>query len=261
MPPHLPRDGIARVPPPSASFATYRGRRGDPHLPTRLLTKTMRRLTLLLALCLLALTATVDCVAQGMTTTRRIRGNDRRGKYDIAWLRLTERFADAVVRARVNRDLEHAARSHICPADAGRFLESEFSMEVTYLSPRVLGVSTFEFSFCGGANPTHGTRGLLYDLRAGRRIEVENQVADPRAFRRFVDRRVLATKPRDAGECADTDTWTSYIYILKERDLSVTQDLPNVIMACAYETLIPHADLIPFLEPGSPLRTLAPRGP
>jgi len=221
----------------------------------------MRRLPILLSLCLLALAATVaDGAAQGMTTTRRIRGNDQRGKFDIAWLQLTQRFPNAAVRARVNRDLENEARSRICPAGAGQHLESEFSMEATYLSPRLLGVSTFEFSFCGGAHPTHGTRGVLYDLRTGRRIEVENEMADLRAFRRFRDRRVRAVRPRDPGECADTyDGDTGYIYILKNRNLSVTQDFPNVIMACAYETLVPHADLVPFLKPASPLRALAVR--
>ena len=34
---------------------------------------------------------------------------------------------------------------------------------------------------------------------------------------------------------------------------------PRVIMACAYDTRIPHADIIRFAKPGSPLRTLVKR--
>jgi len=222
----------------------------------------MRRLALLIALYLLSLVgAAADCAAQPMTRMLRTGGKDQRGKYDIMWLQLTGRFAYAAVRARVNADLEKEARSHICPANAGEYLGSEFSMKVTYLSPYLLGISTFEFSTCGGASPVHGTRALLYDLRTGRRIEVENEMADTRAFRRFVDARVFASQPGDAGECADAyKSGTGYIYILNARTLSVTQDYPNVIMACGYTTEIPHADIIRFLEPGSPLRTLAARG-
>jgi hypothetical protein len=201
-----------------------------------------------------------DCAAQPMTRVRRIAGNDRRGKYEITWLQLTERFANPVVRARVNADPEKEARSHLCPPNAGEHLDVSFEMKVTYLSPRLFGISTGEDSFCGGAHPVHGTRGLLYDLRTGTRLDVEREMVNAGAFRRFVDRRVRAARPSDAPECADAyDHGEGYIYILRERTLSVTQDFPNVIMACAYTTEIPHADLIPFLKPNSPLRTLVAR--
>lgn len=215
----------------------------------------MRRLTLALAMTLSVSTA-VDAAAQGMTATRRIRGDDARGKFDVAWVRLTERFPDAAVRARVNRDLEREARSHICRPGDGRHLEAEFSMEVSYRSARLLGVSTFEFVYCGGAYPTHGTRGLMYDLRTGRRLEVEQEVADSAAFVRFRDARVETARPDDTEDCPHPGEYHSYIYILKPGNLSVTQDFPNVIQACAYETLIPHADLIRYLKPASPLRAL-----
>lgn len=215
----------------------------------------MRRSTLALVMTLLAATA-ADAAAQGMTTTRRIRGNDARGKYDIAWVRLTERFPNAAVRARVNRDLEREARSHICgPGDRSN-REAEFSMAVSYRSAHLLGVSTMEFVYCGGAYPNHGTRGLMYDLRIGRRIELEQEMADSLAFVRFRDARVEASRPADAEDCPHVGEYVSYIYILKPGNLSVTQDFPNMIKACAYETLIPHADLIRYLKPASPLRAL-----
>jgi len=221
----------------------------------------MRRSALLLPLCLLSLAAFHgDCVAQPTTRTVRIAGKDQRGKYDISWLQLTTRFPGPV-RARVNTDLEKEARAHICPANTGEHLDAEFSMKLTYLSPDLLGVSTAEDSFCGGAHPVHGTRGLLYDLRTGARLEVEQEMARAEAFRRFVDRRVLAARPSDTSEeCAEVNKQQSwgYIYILEPRGLSVTQDYPNVIMACGYTTDIPYADIIPFLKPSSALRTLVP---
>ncbi len=229
----------------------------------------MRRISILLALPLLALAASADVSAAqpGMTTVRRIHGNDQRGKYDIAWVRLTERFSNAVVRARVNADLEREARSRICDPDPQRVrsLAAEFEMEVTYLSARLLGIRTTEFVSCGGAHPTHGPGALLYDLRTGRQLAVENQVADPEAFGRFVARRALAARPRNPGECAGAYTLdplgqTGYIYLLKSRTLTAIQDYPHVMKACAYETEIPYADIVRFLKPGSPLRTLVLRG-
>ena len=82
-------------------------------------------------------------------------------------------------------------------------------------------------------------------------------MADSLAFRRFRDARVEAARPADTEECphAGQDE-TPYIYILKPGNLSVTQDFPPVIQACAHETLIPHADLVPYLKPSSPLRAL-----
>lgn len=229
----------------------------------------MRRISILLALPLLALAASAgDCVAQAMTRVQRIHGSDQRGKYDIAWVRLTERFSNAGVRARVNADLEKEARSRICDPDPQRVgsLAAEFEMEVTYLTARLLGIRTREFVSCAGAHPTHGPGALLYDLRTGRRLAVENQVADPEAFGRFVARRALAARPRNAGECAeayntlDPRGETGYIYLLKNRTLTAIQDYPHVMKACAYETEIPHADIVRFLKPGSPLRTLVLRG-
>jgi hypothetical protein len=219
----------------------------------------VRRIALLLALSLLPLAAlAADCAAQPLTRTQRIAGKDERGKYDITWLQLTERAAGAAVRARVNTDLEKEARSHICRPNDGRNLDAWYEMRVTYLSRHVLGVSAAEFISCGGPSPSHGTRALLYDLRTGSRIEVETEMAERRAFRRFVDRRVFANLPRDAGECADVykqGTW-GYIYILNARTLAVSQDYPNVVKACGYATDIPHADIVRFLRPTSALRTL-----
>jgi len=223
----------------------------------------MRRPAHLLLLCLLALAAAaVDCAAQSLTRVQRIAGNDQRGKYEISWVELTERFADAAVRARLNRDLEREARSHLCEPNAGANMDASFEMKVTYLGPRLLGISTAEDSFCGGAHPSHGTRGLLYYLRTSTRLDVEREMVNAEAFRRFVDRRVRAARPSNAPEeCADAykeQTW-GYIYILGPRSVSVSQDYPNVVMACAYTTQIPHAALIPFLKPNSPLRTLVAR--
>ncbi|HEX9939205.1 MAG TPA: hypothetical protein VGB15_18830 [Longimicrobium sp.] len=231
----------------------------------------MRRISILLTLPLLALAASAgDCVAQGMTRVQRIQGSDQRGRYDIAWVRLTERFPNAAVRARVNADLEREARSHICDRapdrERRRHYEAEYEMKVTYLSPRLLGISTREFISCGGAHPNHGPGALLYDLRTGRQLVVENQVADPEAFGRFVARRALAARPRNPGECVDAYTLdplgeTVYIYLLKNRTLTAIQDYPHVMKACAYETEIPHADIVRFLKPGSPLRALVVRRP
>jgi hypothetical protein len=230
----------------------------------------MRRVSILLALSLLALAASADVLAaqqQGMTRAQRIRGNDHRGKYDIAWVRLTERFSNAAVRARVNADLEREARSHICDrapnAEQLRYYEAEYAMEVTYLGPRLLGIKAFRFLTCGGPSPSKGTTALLYDLRTGRRLTVEDEMADPRAFRRFVARRVLAARPHDAGECADLYTLedltrTGYIYLVTARTLQASQDYPNVVQACGYDVDIAWADVVRFLKPGSPLRTLVP---
>ncbi|HEX8245851.1 MAG TPA: hypothetical protein VF541_20220 [Longimicrobium sp.] len=197
---------------------------------------------------------------------QRSRGNDQHGRYDVAWIRLTERVATPAVRRRVNADLEREARSRICEADPQRreHLDAWFEMKVTYLGPRLLGVSTAEDVFCGGAYPNHGTRALLYDLRTGARIDLEEQMVDPRAFRRFIARRALAAAPRDAEECsseytADRLAHTGYIYILRGRTLTATQDYPHVIQACAYETAIAHADVLRFVKPGSPLLSLRPR--
>ncbi|MFL5385341.1 MAG: hypothetical protein ACJ8GN_22710 [Longimicrobiaceae bacterium] len=218
----------------------------------------MRRSTLFLALSLLALAGSAaDAVAQPLTRTRRIAGKDDRGKYEIVWLQLTERFPDAAVRARVNADLEKEALSHICRPTDGEYLEAWYQMKVTYLSAQVLGVSTGMFISCGYPNPLHGTWALLYDLRTGARIEVETEMAERRAFRRFVDRRVLANQPRDPAECKDAyKPPAGYIYIPRQRTLTVIQDYPNVVQACAYDTEIPHADIIRFLRPTSALRTL-----
>ncbi|HEX8903603.1 MAG TPA: hypothetical protein VF771_02035 [Longimicrobiaceae bacterium] len=226
----------------------------------------MLRLTfVLLATIALAAASASAGAAQARTIVQRTRGNDQHGRYDISWVRLTERVATPAVRRRVNVDLEREARSRICEPDPGRRkdLDAWFEMEVTYLGPRLLAIQTSEETFCGGAYPNHGPGSLLYDLRTGARLDLESQIADARAFRRFLARRVLAAAPRDAGECSSVYTdemaETPFIYILHARTLGVIQDYPHAIQACAYETPIPHADLLRFVKPGSPLQSLRTR--
>jgi hypothetical protein len=137
-------------------------------------------------------------------------------------------------------------------------------MEVTLLGPRLLAVATREETFCGGSYPNHGPGGLLYDLRTGARIELEAQMADPRAFRRLVAGRAVAAAPKDAGECAGEHTGerlagTGFIYILNARSLTAIPDYPHVIQACGFDTAISFADVVRFAKPGSPLRSLGPR--
>ena len=225
----------------------------------------MRRFSLALSLALLALAA-ADAAAQGMTRVRRLHGSDRRGQYDLRWIALTERFANAAVRARVNADLEREAREHLCqPGDApvGQ-LSSEFEMAVTYVDSRLLGVRTGEFVACGGAHPSFGPGALLYDLRTGRRIDLEGEMTAPRAFHRFVAQRAADAAPGGAGECtelytADQLSGDGFIYYLEARVVRAVPDYPQVVLACGFDTEIPHADIIRFLKPGSPLRWLAQR--
>jgi|GEM_PF-2418343 len=228
----------------------------------------MRRPFLLLALSLPLLASWPRAGAAQATTARSIEGQDERGKYQIAWVRLAEGAADPAVRRSVNAELEREARAHLCDPEADperrRHLEAWYEMEVTYRSPRLLGIRTLMDSWCGGASPSNGPGSLLYDLRTGRRIEVEGEMADPPAFRRFVARRALAAAPRDAEECAELYTLeqlaaTGYVYTLNARGLTATQSYARVMMACGYDTEIPHADVVRFLKPGSPLRTLPAR--
>jgi hypothetical protein len=228
----------------------------------------MRRSVLLLCFASLLLAVGSRAGAAQATTVRSIEGQDERGKYHVTWVRLAEGAADPVARRAVNADLEREARAHVCDAEADperrRYLEAWYEMEVTYRSPRLLGIRTLMELWCGGASPSSGPGLLLYDLRTGRRIEVESEMADPRAFRRFVARRALAAAPGDAGECGELYTLeqlarTGYVYALDARGLTATQDYPRVMMACGYDTEIPYADIMRFVKPGSPLRTLAPR--
>jgi len=226
----------------------------------------MRRLTLALWLTLLALAAG-DAAAQGMTRVRRLQGSDGRGKYDLQWIALTERFANAAVRARVNADLEREARQRLCRPGDGPVasLSSEFEMRVTHLDARLLGIETSQFVSCGGLSPNHIPAALLYDLRTGRRIEVEREMTNPSAFRRWVARRAAAAAPRDAGECADAYTADmllsdGFIYRLPEGALFAGPDYPQVILACGFDTELPRADLARFLKPASPLRWLTRTG-
>jgi hypothetical protein len=228
----------------------------------------MRRPILLLAFSLLLLALRARAGAAQATTVRSMEGQDERGKYRIAWVRLAEGAADPAVRRGVNAELEREARAHVCDPEADperrRYLESWYEMEVTYRSPRLLGIRTLMDIWCGGASPSNGPGSLLYDLRTGRRIEVESEMADPRAFRRFVARRALAAAPRDAEECAELYTLerlaaTGYVYTLNAASLTASQSYARVVMACGHDTEIPYADILRFLKPGSPLRTLPAR--
>lgn len=226
----------------------------------------MRRLLLLLAVSPLFLAVPTRTAAAQAVVVERSRGQDERGTHDIAWVRLRDGAGDPAARERVNAALKREALLHVChpepDAERRRHQEAWYEMEVTYRSPRLLGIRTSMEIYCGGVGL--GTGALLYDLRTGKRIELEDEMADPPAFRRFVAIRALEAAPGDAGDCAELYTLdqlakTRYVYVLGERSLTAVQDYPRVALACAHETELAYADVVRFARPGSPLRSLGER--
>jgi hypothetical protein len=232
---------------------------------SRLHTRCYLRMPRLSAFLCLALLASTTHASAQLTRVRRLQGSDRRGHFDLSWIELTERAASATVRARVNADLEREARLRLCePGDgAAKDLSSEFETRLTHLDARLLSLATSEFVVCGGAHPNHIPTALLYDLRTGRRIDVEAEMVSPRAFRRFVARRAAAVAPhrndcRDAYS-ADQLNGTGFIYLLSQRTLNAVPDFAQVSLACGFDVEIPWADVAPFVKSASPLRWLARR--
>lgn len=222
----------------------------------------MKKVILSLAFIIFCSSAYGDILPR-YSITKQLRGNDKHGKFNIKWVELTPKFKNNVVRKQINKELEKYAKGYICEADQSERerMSSTFEMKVTFLSEQILGVKTINDTFCGGPYPDHSPGSLIFNLRTGRRIEIESEVQDQITFRSFVVKKVLATVPKNSGECKEIYVEedlknTGYIYILDNQKLITIQDYPHVSQACAFETEIPYESITKFIKPGSVLETV-----
>ena len=165
--------------------------------------------------------------------------------------------------------------------------EPEFSHDVTYGSPTVLSFNESGSVFCGGAHPSNYVKPVTYDLLAatqmggsylldlsplgfGRVLKLANK--DERiAFERFALARwkVAADREKDAELASACSTgWIDespegereFDLSFVPTGLAVTRvDFPHAASVCLSTdfnpTIIPWADLKPWLKPGQKLLT------
>ena len=171
------------------------------------------------------------------------------------------------------------------PQEPGKPFEPEYAFDATYASPQVVTLQESGSVFCGGAHPSNYVSYLTYDLLAGQQIGGKYQLdLSPQGFGTLLK---LASKPeriafekfaigrwmdaaKAAGEagddgCAgpsfmgdDQPGEKNFSLAFARSGLAVQRtDYPHVASNCLFQdynpTIIPWADLKPWLRPGQKL--------
>lgn len=187
------------------------------------------------------------------------------GNADIAILELRETGAGvAAINAELRAERPSTlARAAACHADsmAGPAQEAgEFdqSMQPTWWTDRLLAVSVYVHSSCGGPHPNFDADYRLWETTTGRRIGIATWFTAA-ALQKSTDREVRPSRPlraivlKHAGRRADPDCGDA----LRDNDYYLIQpgragmvfvpSLPHVVQACADDVVVPYAALGAFL--------------
>jgi hypothetical protein len=220
----------------------------------------------------LALFLSVSAYAEvqpGFTYNKQVKGKDARGEFNINYVLISPRAVrNDAIRRHVNAQMAASARSMLCEADRGNAdkMSSNLATTVTHANADLLALRQGYDNYCMGAYPNHGTMSVLFDLRTGKQVEVENEAIDKNALKSLIVDKVLANKPaKDPSEgeegCdslydREQLSQTGYEVGLKDAKLVVTQDYAHVAQACAYDTEISLSDVKSLLKPESILQRI-----
>jgi hypothetical protein len=204
-------------------------------------------------------------VIPGFVYSKELKGNDDRGSFDIQYVQISPKaLPNDAIRRPINAELAKMAHDSICDADHDRKdnMESNQKTTVTIAEPRALALDISSDYYCGGAHPDGGIVSFLYDLSTGKKVTIESQMTDEKAFKALVVDKVLANIPSgDVGDCADMYTKEAlteafFNYRAEDDGIVATQMYAHAMQACGFSTKIPAAELAPLLRGGSLLKKL-----
>ncbi|MGH9258309.1 MAG: hypothetical protein ACRD08_00185 [Acidimicrobiales bacterium] len=167
-----------------------------------------------------------------------------------------ERGVAPEIRNAVNQTIAAHARKHACAGPG----DQQFTAAVTRSDATVLSMKYEAMWMCPSMPaPQSNDGGLTFDLGTGRRVQLDEELADP-ARRDALDRRVvrdaMAAVSRKLGpgatECPEP-VRTSEFYVTHSGVVFVGMFPAHVDAACAVEVSIPLGDLRSLLRSGSVL--------
>ena len=209
-------------------------------------------------------TAAKAGIPPGLVEQASLKGSDNHGKYNIKYVQLTAKAANAKVRAKVNAGLHAAAKGYICASNAKMKadMSAEMTTRVTLARTDLFGIEEQSEVYCGGAHPDGGVAPRLFELVTGTEVNFANQFANT-AKLQSLSAGALATKARGkSADCKEVYTKGSlanagYFYSIKgTTGVEVTLSLPHVAMACQDSAMVAFASLAPLLKAGSALSAL-----
>jgi hypothetical protein len=212
-------------------------------------------------------------IIPGLINVVHKKGSDDRGKYDMHYPVLTNKFSNEKIRDKVNAVIKKEVfNNQFCDVNPdNRDMSSEVNVTIHHATPKILSFSIEYYQDCGGAHPNDGSRPYFFDLTTGNEIYMdedqvdgvkisrvlENQVSDMKVFRNFVIEKFLAGIPKDAdSECKSLYTReelsrASFQYTAMDKHLTVSSVYPQVVKACEYQIDIPYSQLKKFTKANS----------
>jgi hypothetical protein len=182
-------------------------------------------------------------------------------------------FRDARVVSDINSTLMAAANGARCDPDVPD--DHTFEAEVTFAGSDVLSVRIIESWFCQAAYPNSADRSLVFDLRTGDIVHLQDlfrkDVPPERLYALLFPYELSRARPGaapvasgdDDRECHEfwsldefADQGLNPGFHLTAEGIVVTPDFPHVFAACANAVTVPYSALGPIVVPDSPLARL-----
>lgn len=215
--------------------------------------------------------------------------SDRKGK-QIIWFheaksgapffRLGNGFAKEI-RERINPKLDalhisNALERLSCTSSFGEGM-IDFTIEVTYLDPDLLGFNVFSYYDCGGAHPDFGGEGYLLDLHTGKYYSIDEILAfdksvtteEQSGFDAFSNYRntffapkLMALenqqhhfkKPVSEDDCdyLNEEVWDYPAWKFTEHGIVFSPSFPHVMAPCREDFILPFSRLAIYKHPRFP---------
>jgi len=203
-------------------------------------------------------------------------------RFKVSLPRLT-RFPNAVVMARINRDLDAgltdnrlraAAFSSVGEGVFGGFYDETTS--VNFFLPHVLSLLVQTQWYYGGAHPNEGGYSHNYNLHTGKRFaleevfqtssggpaEAESAAILAKLYLRHFVKPVSGEAPVDNCEeivrevVSGKDAPFGPLLYLSQKGLVIDPPLPRAVQVCGPAVTVPYRELRPFVKRGTILRLL-----
>lgn len=221
-------------------------------------------------------------VSDYVTYQRNTGSSPTQGKWDLDFVQLIPRPGHPLSSGdlRINAELKKAADEGMClPSDDAKeagFSESSTSTKVTFVSDRLLALTTsYDVSCAGAAHPSNGLSSVIYDRALGQAIDISTglpvtdsgSTATSKAFKLIVLREMAKKAAKEKAARGDHDCDQEYDaanlsffpdgIALSSKSISVDLSTAHVDQACGFTTVIPLSKFLPIAKKGSVLEELA----
>lgn len=212
----------------------------------------------------------LSCIARAeivpdLVIVKSKKGHDLRGRFDLQYPVLTDKFPNKRIRDKVNATInKEVLEEGYCSEDPRlkNSMKSTSKITVFYASEKILSFRKDIYYSCGGPYTDIGKIFYIFDLRSGKKFDIKGKLKNPNAFTKLLIKKFQDNIPKNiSSDCTHLYTTNElsnmYVeYLMANKKLIVSLAYAHVARACEFSIKIPCSQLKAYAKPGSLLEVL-----